>query len=143
MWEPILIGTTYVDAVLRRRMIKEMMTTGKKATGREHVLEQLEADGSLDLDGIAVSRRMIEEISSLEAEACVEGFSGSALLVQIAFNAKVSSELESLAAKMRASGANVETLGIREQAFWDRVEGIEAKELIDVTCDWIASSEDS
>jgi exosortase A-associated hydrolase 2 len=138
LWEPILSGRTYVDAVLRRRMIKEMMTTGRKATGREQVLAQLGTDGFLDLDGIAVSRRMIEDISSLDAQVCAEGFSANALLVQIAFNAKVSSELESLAETMRAAGADVTALGIREQAFWDRVEGVEAKELIDLTCDWIA-----
>jgi len=139
LWEPILSGRRYVDEVLRRRMIKEMMTTGRKATGREQVLAQLEADGFLDLDGIAVSRRMIEDISALEADASAAVFTGKALCIQVAYNAKVSSALESLAEKMRASGAHVETIGIREQAFWDRVEGVEAKELLDTTCEWVAS----
>ena len=115
------------------------MTTGRKATGREQVLAQLEADGFLDLDGIAVSRRMIEDISALEADASAAVFTGKALCIQVAYNAKVSSALESLAEKMRASGAHVETIGIREQAFWDRVEGVEAKELLDTTCEWVAS----
>ena len=83
---------------------------------------------------------MIEEISALEAEPCVGGFSGDALLVQIAFNAKVSSGLESLAEKLRDAGSSVETLGIREQAFWDRVEGVEAKGLIEKTAEWVVSS---
>ena len=133
LWEPVISGRKYIDEILRRRMIKEMMTTGKKATGREQVLAQLDADGFLDLDGIAVGRQLIEDISALDAKAFAEGFTGKALCVQIAFNAKVSSALEALAQKI----ADAEAIGIREQVIWDRVELVEATELIDTTADWI------
>ncbi len=138
LWEPIIDGGKYIDQILRRRMIKEMMTTGKKATGRKAVLAQLEAAGYLDLDAIAVGRGLIEDISSLDAQGLAKQFTGDALCVQIAFNAEVSSALEGLAAEMKAAGANVETIGIREQVIWDRVELVEAKELIRTTADWIA-----
>ena len=144
LWEPVISGKKYVDQILRRRMIKEMMTTGKKATGRKQVLEQLEADGFLDLDGIAVGRQLIEDVSALDAEALAGDFNGKALCVQIAFNAKVSSSLEALAERMTAAGADVETVGIREQVIWDRVELVEAAELISTTADWIqAATEDN
>ena len=139
LWEPILSGAKYVDEILRRRMIKEMMTTGKKATGRDAVLAQIEADGFLDLDGLAIGRKLIEDISALDAKALAATFTGKALLVQIAFNAKVSPALEDLAATMRAAGAQAETRGIKEQVLWDRVELVEAKELIAATADWVSS----
>lgn len=139
LWEPVIDGAKYVDEILRRRMIKEMMTTGRKATGREQVLKQLEADGFLDLDGHALGRALIEEVSALDAGALAENFTGRALCVQIAFNAKVSAALEALARKMSAAGADVKTLGIREQVLWDRVELVEAAELIETTADWIVS----
>ena len=111
------------------------MTTGKKATGREQVLAQLETDGFLDLDGIAVGRQLIEDVATLDANTLAEGFTGKALCVQIAFNAKVSSTLEALAQKL----ANAEAIGIREQVIWDRVELVEATELIGTTVDWIVN----
>jgi len=135
LWEPVVSGKKYVNEILRRRMIKEMMTTGRKATGREAVLAQLEADGFLDLDGIAVGRGLIEAVSALDAETLAEGYAGRTLCVQIAFNAKVSSALASLAKNMNAA----ETVGIREQIIWDRVELVEAVELIEVTAEWIVS----
>jgi len=137
LWEPVAEGGKYIDEILRRRMIKEMMTTGKKATGREAVLAQIEADGLLDLDGNAVGRTLIEALSKLDADALAAKFTGRALLVQIAFNAKVSSALEALAATMRAAGTQAETRGVKEQVIWDRVELVEAKELIRATADWI------
>ena len=140
LWEPVLSGRKYIDEILRRRMIKEMMTTGRKATGRADVLRQLEADGFLDLDGLAVGRKLIEDISALDATALAEGFRGRALCVQIAFNAKVSSALERFSATLAEGGAEVETIGIREQVIWDRVELVEAAELIATTADWIAAS---
>ncbi len=139
LWEPILSGAKYVDEILRRRMIKEMMTTGKKATGRDAVLAQIQADGFLDLDGLAIGKKLIEGISSLDAKALAGRFAGRALLVQIAFNAKVSPALEELAATLRAAGAKAEAVGVKEQVIWDRVERVEAKELITATVDWIYS----
>ena len=133
LWEPIINGGKYVNEILRRRMIKEMMTTGRKATTRDNVRAQLDADGFLDLDGIAVGRRLVDDIAALDATALAGAFTGKALCVQIVFNAKVSSSLEALARKMRASGADVEAVGIREQIIWDRVELVEAAELIEVT----------
>jgi exosortase A-associated hydrolase 2 len=177
LWEPVISGAKYVDEILRRRMIKEMMTTGRKATGRDAVLRQLDASGAIDLDGIAVGRTLIEEISALDAETLAERFSASSplkkstkpfdvaqapppvrssaqpraagphfqraarvLCVQIAYNAKPSSALDRLAKKFSAAGADVRTVGIREQTLWDRVELVEARELIDSTATWIATS---
>ncbi|HUV39737.1 MAG TPA: alpha/beta hydrolase [Planctomycetota bacterium] len=139
LWEPVISGRKYVDEILRRRMIKEMMTTGKKATGREQVLAQLETDGYLDLDGIAVGRSLIEEVATLDAGTFAATFTGKALCVQIAFNAKVSAALDALAETLRAAGARAETVGIREQVIWDRVELVEGEELIRTSADWIAS----
>ena len=139
LWEPVIDGRKYVDDILRRRMIKEMMTTGKKATGRDAVLARLDADGFLDLDGLSVGKGLIEDIASLNVTAIAKAFSGRALCVQIAYNAKVSPALEELAATLTAAGARVETLGIREQVIWDRVELVEATELIRTTADWIAA----
>jgi pimeloyl-ACP methyl ester carboxylesterase len=139
LWEPILDGKKYVDEILRRRMIREMMTTGKKATGKSEARAQLESDGFLDLDATAVGKRMIEEMSALDAKQLAARFKGKALLVQIAFNAKVSKALEDLAAAMTSAGAQAQAVGIREQVIWDRVELVEATELIRVTADWVAA----
>ena len=139
LWEPILSGAKYIDEILRRRMIKEMMTTGKKATGRDAVLAQIEADGFLDLDGLAIGKTLLSDISALDAKTLAARFSGRALLVQIAFNARVSPALEELASTMRAAGAKAEAVGVKEQVIWDRVELVEAKELIATTVDWIAN----
>jgi uncharacterized protein len=140
LWEPILSGAKYIDEILRRRMIKEMMTTGRKATGRDAVLAEIDSDGFLDLDGLAVGRQLLTDIGSLDANALAGAFTGRALLVQIAFNAKVSAALESLAAALRAAGATAETRGIKEQVIWDRVELVEAKELIAATAAWISET---
>jgi hypothetical protein len=139
LWEPILFGPRYIDEILRRRMIKEMMTTGEKATRRDAVLAQIEADGFLDLDGLAIGKKLLWDISALDAKALASTFTGKALLVQIAFNAKVSSALEDLAATMRAAGARAEARGIKEQVLWDRVELVEARELIAATADWLVA----
>jgi len=137
LWEPVTDGAKYIDDILRRRMIKEMMTTGKRATGRKAVLAQLEAAGYLDLDGIAVGKALIEDISSLDVRALANAFTGEAFCVQIAFNAEVSAALDALAAAMRGAGADVETIGVREQVIWDRVELVAATDLIRMTADWI------
>jgi exosortase A-associated hydrolase 2 len=138
LWEPVTSGGKYIDEILRRRMIKEMMTTGRKATGRDASLRELAASGVLDLDGLAVSRALIEEISALDAATLAPRFSGRVLCVQISYNARVSSALESLAQTFAAAHADVRTLGVREQTIWDRVELVEARELIDTTASWLA-----
>jgi len=140
LWEPVQSGEKYIDEILRRRMIKEMMTTGRKATGREAVLRELEASGVIDLDGVALGRTLIEEISALDAQTLAARFPGRVLLVQISYNAKVSPALESLAKKLAETGADVRTVGIRLETIWDRVELVDATELIRTTADWIAAA---
>ena len=140
LWEPVISGEKYIDEILRRRMIKEMMTTGRKAAGREAVLRELDVSGVIDLDGVALGRALIEEISALDAGTLAARFSARTLCVQISYNAKVSPALDSLAKTLAQAHADVRTVGIRLATIWDRVELVDATELIRTTADWLAPS---
>ncbi len=65
---------------------------------------------------------------------------GRTLAIQIAFNAKVSGELDAFADAVRAAEGSIDVAGIRERPIWDRIDIVPATELIATTTNWLSKT---
>ncbi|MCD4650300.1 MAG: alpha/beta hydrolase [Candidatus Cloacimonetes bacterium] len=141
LWEPILSGRKYVDILWRRKLIKEMITAGKGRTSFEAARAELEQTGFIDLDGWALGKTLLDELIELDISTPIQPVPPCpvrTLTVQIAFNAKVSGELNTFADAVRAADGSVDVAGIRERPIWDRIDIVPATELITTTINWLS-----
>ena len=137
LWEPILAGKQYMETLWRKKLIKEMMTSGRGRTSFEGARAEIARAGFIDLDGWDLGGKMIDELVAIDIGKPAPPCPASVLAVQIAFNGKVSRELDSFAQALRAGGASVEVKGVRERTIWDRIDIVPATELIESTVKWL------
>lgn len=143
LWEPILSGRQYMETLWRKKLIKEMMTSGRGRTSFDAARSEIERTGYIDLDGWDLGARMMDELIAVDIRRSGPPCPCRTLAVQIAFNGKVSKELEDFARTTREAGGKVEPRGIRERAIWDRIDIVPATELIESTVSWLSESSDS
>jgi len=133
LWEPVLSGKQYIEALWRKKLIKDMMTAGRGKTSFEEETRKLDANGFIDLDGWDIGRNMVDELPALDLGTVAAPSPAGMLAVQITFNGKVGRELTAFAQAERAAGSKVELVGIRERPIWDRIDIVPANELITLT----------
>ena len=137
LWEPALSGKHYLESLWQRKLVREMMTTGKGKTTWAAGREEMTRTGYVDLDGWDLGAALAQDLEKLDLTRSEPPCPSRTLAVQIAFNGKVSPELEKFAGTVRAANGVMETMGIRERPIWDRVELVEAAELTRTTVAWL------
>jgi uncharacterized protein len=137
LWEPVLSGRRYVEALWRKKLIKDMMTSGRGRITFDQARAEIARIGFIDLDGWDLGAPMLDELVALDLTQAPTPCTVPTLAVQIAFNAKVSAELTDFAASEHLAGAAIDVIGIRERPIWDRIDIVPATELITRSLDWL------
>ena len=126
--EPIPDGAVYVDAMLRRRAVRRMITSG-------HGDGDADADDTVDLDGYALRRATIEGIRSLRIAQ--PALPWPVLLVQASFSERLRSETISARDALQSAGACVDVQSLVLPPFWSRVDITDTSSLDRTVTAWM------
>lgn len=138
LWEPVTQGKSYFMADLRKKLIKEMITSGKGSARRDEIVASLKEPATLiDFDGYMVSGRMYAELEGLDLPKQLGQHKAPTLIVQISFNTKLAKPVAALEQAYREAGAEVEVVPVVEEPFWNRIDLVECPNLIRETLKWL------
>lgn len=68
LWEPVPDGRAYLHEELRKKLMKEMLTFGRKRSTREQLAAELEAGRAIDFDGYAVTPKLYRQLAAMKLE---------------------------------------------------------------------------
>ena len=95
--EPITDGAAYLGGEMRRKLMRQMMTSGKGGGSRDEMMKELERDDAvLDADGFALRGSTYKGLCALGIRQGEVTFAGRVLVCQVHFNEKPKAELEAV-----------------------------------------------
>ncbi len=137
--EPITDGAAYLGGEMRRKLLRQMMTSGKGGGSRAEMMKELERDDAvLDADGFAVRGSTYKGLCALGIREGEVAFAGRVLVCQVHFNKKPKAELEAVCDAYRNAGAEVDFRRLVLPPFWNRIDVAPAPELNDAVTEWLA-----
>ncbi len=142
LWEPILNGRRYFDQELRRKLVREMVTFGQSRETRATLLKDLEDGKPIDLDGYAVTARLVDGINAIDLIPAAGRAPRNVSLVQVARTGVASRELTGFKEALLAGGTAVDLIAAEEDPFWNLVGLVECPSLIEKTREWISGVQD-
>jgi pimeloyl-ACP methyl ester carboxylesterase len=138
LWEPVLDGRSYLMLDLRKKLVKEMVAHGRARESRGALLEQLDRNARIDVDGYAVTARLYEELSAIALGGQTRRFRGALLIVQVSPAAALNAPLRRFAEAVPT--ARVETVAVRDPPFWNAIGVAQCPGLIEQTSRWLERS---
>ena len=129
--EPIGDGAGYIGAQVRRKLVRQMMTSGQ-ADGHAG-----QAD-IVDLDGYALRPGTVEELRGLSLQQTT--FAGPVLIVQASFNEKVRRDTAAVRSACGSAGARVDVRALVLPPFWGRIDIVDTTPLEDAVVGWLGAS---
>jgi exosortase A-associated hydrolase 2 len=139
LWDPVVDGAAYMQAVLRLNLMYQMALHRKVVESREALVARLGNDETVNIEGYELARLLFEEVSALQLAGLLPQYAGDSLVVQINPEAApVKPELATLAeANPRCS-----VRAVQEQPFWKETRAFchRAVELTRVTLQWLDGS---
>ena len=138
LWEPVLRGKEYVEQELRKKLMKEMVTTGGSTSRRGELLATLQADGGVvDFDGYALTTGLYRSLSTADLLQAGPGAPRAAFIVSINAQGANAPHALRLQSALAAAGTAVELSAVREQPFWNLIGYVDCTALIQLTADWL------
>ncbi len=129
LWEPLLSGDDYLNEMIRRKQIKEMMGGGKASSLAEELTKQWECGEAVDFDGFAVSADLAGELKEMDFAADLALLEDQrALLVHVSGAKRLSNDWARLQ-KEFDQAPNRRFISIRQKPFWGLLDYQESEEL--------------
>lgn len=139
LWAPVLDGHAYVNAELRKKLVKEMVTFGRRRSTRAAIIAGLEQGRTADFDGYPLSASLYHALTGLDP---LDGDVPAVptLLVQIGPRAAARPEIETLAAQLGERGGRVTTHIEHAQPFWNLIGRVACPQLVAATVAWLGDT---
>jgi len=131
--EPVRDGCAYFDGLLRRRLVRRMLTTGHGAVEGGDTAELV------DLDGYAMRPDTLEQMRSLAIRPGGVTFSGRVLLVQVSHSGKLTRDTTAVREAFEAAGASVEVRALVLPPFWSRIDVVDTSGVNETVLEWLRS----
>ncbi|MGQ9661283.1 MAG: alpha/beta fold hydrolase [Kiritimatiellia bacterium] len=137
LWEPILKGSDYLQELFRKKLIKEMMTTGSGRTTKTRILRELSQGRAVDLDGYALSATLYHDLTRLELGTRITELNVPTLFLHFAPGGRQSPDIDRLRTAISQANLPAEVYTIPEQPFWNSIGVVQSPEAIRVTVEWL------
>lgn len=121
LWEPAADPRAYLESILRSRLISALAQGKKTGETVASLVEQLRAEGSVDVLGYPVYRRIYDEATPLAIAPNTEAGSviaEDALIVSIGKRQKPSARCVAIERMLGDAGARCEIRELREDVAW-------------------------
>jgi pimeloyl-ACP methyl ester carboxylesterase len=116
LWEPAQDPRAYFDSILRSRLISALAQGKKTGDTVASLVEQLHAEGSVDVLGYPVHRRIYDEASPLAIRSAP--VATDALVVSIGKRQKPPARCVAVERMLADAGARCEIRELREEVAW-------------------------
>jgi pimeloyl-ACP methyl ester carboxylesterase len=139
LWDPVVDGGAYMQAVLRLNLMYQMALHRRVVESREALVARLGKDETVNIEGYELARPLFEEVSALHLAGLLPQYTGATLIVQINQDAApVKPELATLA----EGNPRCSVQAIQEQPFWreTRVFCQRSDELTNTTLQWLGQA---
>lgn len=83
MWEPIVSGRRYCNALLRTAMTNEMVVSKGEHRSRDELRRELRSGNSVSVDGFALTQSMYESLAEIDSELLPKPTSAPILIVHM------------------------------------------------------------
>ena len=138
-WEPVTDGRSYILHEMRKKLMKEMLTFGKKRKTREDLEQRLENGESIDLDGYELAPGLYKEITAMNIMAlCPE--TAACLVLDATHTGRPSSATAELRKSWTQRNPNALFRSIRMEPFWNLTGYIDCSHAIELIREWAADT---
>ena len=119
LWNPVIDGSRHVELLFRQVMTTDLARADRPESDGWSPQEVLRETGVVDLQGFAFRRELADEISALRLLDRLQGFDGSALILQISSTSEPRPDLLELVSLLKRTGAEVsfDTV-VQPEAMW-------------------------
>ena len=139
LWDPVVDGAAYMQAVLRLNLMYQMALHRKVVESREALVARLGNDETVNIEGYELARPLFEEVSALHLAGLLPQYGGETLIVPINQEAAhVKPELATLS----EDNPRCAIQAVQEQPFWKETRAFchRAEELTRVTLQWLSAA---
>jgi exosortase A-associated hydrolase 2 len=138
LWEPVVEGNSYIEHELRRKGLREMVTSGKGRASRQASSDMLASGESVDLDGYELTPALFKSIKELSLGDDLPSISKPLFIANITHSDEPSAGMAPIRDLLQTPDQVFEVT--KEQPFWNRIGLIKCPELLEKTRTWIRSS---
>lgn len=126
--EPLLTGESYLQEMMRRKQVKEMMSGGQAASASERCQGEWERGEAVDFDGFPIGSGLAADLQGLDLMADLETLSDPLLVLHVSGARRLSGGWANLEAHCASHQEQYLDL-VREKPFWGRLDYYESEEL--------------
>ncbi len=134
LWDPVVDGADYMQAVLRTNLMAQMAIHRKVVESREQLIERLERGETINIEGYALAAPFFRQTSALRLADLLAAGNRRNLVVSITPRpAPARADLAAL--------AGVELACAVDEAFWKEIKAFyqRAGDLFRVTIEWLGA----
>lgn len=137
LWEPLLTGEDFLNEMIRRKQIKEMMGGGQASSLADEQQRQWDRGEAVDFDGFPVNAALANELRNLNLVKDL-GLVGQrrALLAHVTGAKTLSGPWGEIETSFQ--GASHRFVIVRQKPFWGLLDYQESKELRDETMAFVS-----
>lgn len=118
LWDPVIDGAAYMQAVLRLNLMYQMARHRKVVENREELVERLARGETVNIEGYEVAEPLFRQLSDFKLDDALQRFHGEVLIVQVnQGEAEARPDLAALA----ASNVRCHFDMAQEEPFWKEI----------------------
>lgn len=132
LWDPVIDGAAYMQAVLRLNLMFQMALHRKVVENRDALVARLAQGGTVNIEGYELAEPLFRQVSAFRLDDALARFAGEVLMVQVnQGEVPPKAELASLAEPR----VNCQIEVVQEEPFWKEIKAFyqRAPELTRVT----------
>ena len=122
LWEPAHRSADYFREQLRGMLFSQVAQGERPSATVDQLVERLEREGSLDVHGYYLHRRIVDSSREQDLAKTLATWSGPTLVVQVENRARLSPRTAALVADLESRGARVSSTMVREVPGWTYVQ---------------------
>jgi exosortase A-associated hydrolase 2 len=139
LWSPIVKGTSYLDALLRKKLFAQM-AHGRGSLRRDDLLRELGETGRIEFEGHYLTREMANGIAAVDLPAVVAGREREVLVSCVRNRRGRYGDFEALVTTYQEKGARCSLEFAEDSEYWD-MGAMNLwqfpEELFDATAGWL------
>ncbi len=139
LWEPVLSGEAYIEEMIRRKQIKEMMGGGQASSYGDELAARWTKGDSVDFDGFAVGAELKKGMMRFVLRDALEACDvGRLLLCHVGGARSLTGPWAKLEDQFEAETRTI--MCVRQKPFWGLLDYEESRELKDETISFLTEN---
>jgi len=137
LWEPVVNGREYLEQELRKKLARDMMTTGRARVSRRDLFDSLERGEEVDFDGYPIVPSLYRELLQTDILSGPAPATRSVLVLEIGAASGPSQRAEAIQKRLAAEGRSCLLRNVYTQPFWNLVGLCDIGTVITETTSWL------